>query len=116
MAALNLAFSSLELRTLCECQAAAERTYGIVVARELRARLADMREATTVLELLAGNPHEVEDGRHRCYQVGLPEDFRIVVCANHDPLPRHEGTGGVEWSRVTRVKITRIERVEVHYG
>lgn len=113
---MNLAFSNPEVRLNCECQATAERTYGICVARELRGRLADIREAANVLELLAGQPREIADGRHRCYEIGLPEDYRLVICANHDPLPIQEGTARIDWSRVSRVKITRIEKVEVPHG
>src|SRR5262245_53225573 len=53
---VNLAFSTLELRTVCENQVAAERAYGIEVARDLRARLADLQDAENVRELLAGEP------------------------------------------------------------
>ncbi len=101
---------------LCECQMSAEREFGIEVARELRARLADIREASTVLELLAGQPQEIADGRHRCYEIRLPEGYRMVICANHDPLPLQEDTGRVDWSRVSRVKITRIEKTKVPHG
>lgn len=104
------------MRTLCECQAAAERAFGITVARELRGRLADIREASNVFDLLAGQPREVADGRHRCYEVGLPEGYRLVICANHDPLPLQEDAEAIDWSRVSRVRIARIDKAEVPNG
>lgn len=113
---MNLAFSSRELRTLCKSQTVAERAYGVVVARELRGRLADIREAGSVLELLAGHPREVSDGRHRCYEVSLPEAYRLLICANHDPLPFQGGTGRIDWSRVSRVRIASIDKVEGQDG
>ncbi len=113
---MNLAFSSSELRTLCETQASAEDQYGLEVAAALRARLADIRDAANVLELLAGQPREIADGNRRCYEIALPDGLYLVICANHDPPPLQEGTGTTDWSRVTRVKISRIERREVSHG
>ena len=51
---VNLAFATLKLRSLCECQAKAEHEFGFAVAKQLRARLADLREVDTVLKLPAG--------------------------------------------------------------
>jgi hypothetical protein len=106
---VNLAFPTEELRTICENQVAGERALGVEIARQLRERLASMREADNVTELLTGRPAEIADGPRRCYEVRLPGGYRVVMCANHKPLPLLGDSGGVDWSRVSRVLIHRIE-------
>jgi proteic killer suppression protein len=106
--AVNLAFETLALRTLCECQSKAERVLGIRPAARLRERLADIRAAEAVTDLVAGMPRELEGGRQRRYAVDLANGYRLVFCANHNRIPLNE-TDRVDWSRVTRVKILKIE-------
>jgi hypothetical protein len=113
---VNLAFATEELRTLCENRLAGERAFGMDVARQLRERLASMREAECMSDLLTGQPTEIKDGTRRCYEVHLPEDYRMVLCANHKPLPLLKETGTVDWSRVSRVLIRSIEKTEVARG
>jgi proteic killer suppression protein len=104
------AFETLALRTLCECQAKAERAIGLKAAARLRDRIADIRAADFVSDLIAGNPREIEGGRHRHYAVDLADGYRLVFCANHRDVPVHK-TGRVDWSRVDRIKILKIEDV-----
>lgn len=105
---VNLAFETLAVRTHCECQSKAERAFGIRVASSLRERLADIRAADAVTDLIAGKPREIEGGRQRRYAVDLASGYRLVFCANHNRIPANEANR-VDWSRVTRVKILKIE-------
>lgn len=113
---VNLAFATEELRALCEIQVEGERAFGMETARQLRERLASMREADNVVETVTAHPQEIPAGRRRCYEVLLPENYRMVLCANHKHLPLLKATGGVDWSRVSRVVIYSIEKVEVARG
>ena len=105
---MNLAFETLAIRSFCECQSKAERAYGIKVATRLRDRLADIRAADAVTDLIAGQPREIERGQHRLFAVALADGFSLVFCANHVRIPVKE-MDRVDWSRVTRVKILKIE-------
>jgi hypothetical protein len=107
---VNLAFATEELRDRCEFKVIGERAYGSEVARQLRERLASMREADNVFELLTGHPRPIPGGDGLCYEVSLPENFRMVICANHKVLPRLGESGGVDWSKVTRVIVQSIEK------
>src|SRR4051812_2491142 len=78
---VNLAFETLGLRTLCECQSKAERALGIRPAARLRERLADIRAAEAVTDLVAGRPRELRGGRQRRYAVDLANRYRLVFCA-----------------------------------
>ena len=109
---MNLAFTTEELRDRCEIQVVGERAYGLEVARQLRERLASMREADNIFELLTGRPGPIPGGDGRYYEVFLPENFRMVIGANHKVLPRLGGSDSVDWSKVTRVIVQSIEKEE----
>ena len=79
---LQLAFAKKSLRDLCESEAKAQRDLGVRMAEKLKRRLADLRAATCVKDLVAGRPREL-DARHRRIAVDLSEGSRIVFCANH---------------------------------
>ena len=103
---MELAFDDKSLRTLCESEAPARRELGLEVAEVLKRRLADLCAATSVKDLVAGQPREL-DAAHMA--VDLCDGHRIVFCANHSSNPMTE-TGDLDWSKVNRVKVLRIER------
>ena len=107
--ALELAFAKKSLRQLCESETKAKRDLGVRMAEKLRRRLADLRAATCVKDLVAGRPRELDGADHRHIAIDLCEDYRIIFCANHTANPVVK-SGDVDWSRVSRVKILRIER------
>lgn len=67
-----------------------------------------MRAAASVKELVAGRPREVEGGRQPRFAVELGDGSRIVFSANHNNTPLLT-SGGVDWARVSRIKILGIE-------
>jgi toxin HigB-1 len=105
---LELSFFTKSLRKICESEAAAKEALGVRVAEKLKRRLADMRAAASVEELVAGRPHEVEGGWQPRFAVELGDGSRIVFSANHNTIPLLT-SGGVDWARVTRIKILGIE-------
>jgi plasmid maintenance system killer protein len=106
--ALELAFDKKLLRQLCENETRAKRDLGVRVAEKLKRRLADLRAAKCVKDLVAGRPRELDGDRCRHIAVDLCEGCRIVFCANHNTIPEL-GSGDVDWSKVSRVKIIEIE-------
>jgi hypothetical protein len=103
-----LAFSTKAIRSLCECQTKAEREIGLKAARKLRERLADIRAASNVTELVAGRPREIEGGRLPNYAINLADGYRLVLCTNHNDVPLTR-SGRIDWSKVSRVRIHKIE-------
>lgn len=101
---LEISFADKSLRQLCENEAIAKRKLGIRVAEKLKRRLADLRAASCVKDLVAGRPREVEG----IMVVDLCDDYRIILCANHNSIPLLD-TGVIDWSMVNRVKILKIE-------
>lgn len=104
---LEIAFDKKSLRQICENEAKANHKFGEIVAQKLKARLADMLAATCVDDLVAGHPHKL-DGQPQHFVVGLCDGFYIVFCANHNTVPKLE-SGGVDWSKVSRIKLLKIE-------
>ena len=106
---LELAFETKSLRMICESENQAKRKLGSNVAESLRRRLADLRAATSVRDLIAGRPRELDVADRQHMAVDLWDGHRIVFCANHSKNPVTE-TDELDWSRISRVKILRIER------
>jgi hypothetical protein len=115
---VKLAFSTKELRDRCEIQVEGERAYGAAVAEQIRERLADLLDAETVFELPTGNPREVPEGDRSYYEIELPEGCRMVIRPNHGhkTLPKLRGTGGIDWTKVTRVTVNIIDPREAGHA
>lgn len=110
--ALEIAFAEKSNRLLCENEAIAERKLGKRVAEKLKRRLADLRAATCVKDIVVGKPRELDGKHHQQIALEVCEGYGLIFCANHIVNPLLE-SGGIDWSRVSRIKILRIEN---HYG
>ncbi|MDO8261703.1 MAG: hypothetical protein Q7T21_00605 [Gallionella sp.] len=107
---LEIAFAEKSDRQLCENEAIAVRKLGTKVADKLKRRLADLRAATSVKDIVAGKP-EVLFGKYK-HQIAveLCDGYCLVFCANHNTNPLLE-SDELDWSRVSRIKILRIENL-----
>jgi hypothetical protein len=106
---LELAFNTKPLRTLCESEFQAKSDLGERVAEILKHRLADLRAATSTKDLIAGRPLELDGADRQLMAIDLCDNHRIVFCANHTRNPTNE-TDDLDWPRISRIKILRIER------
>lgn len=107
-----MAFSTKALRALCEHEEKAVRELGAKVAARLKRRIADVRAATCVKDLILGKPHELTHyGIEVHFSVDLCDGFQIVFCANHKVVPLLE-SGDVDWGEVSRIKIVAVENNE----
>jgi hypothetical protein len=105
---LEIAFDSLQLRQICESEMAAQRELGSEAAEALKRRLADLRAATSIDDLVAGSPRGLDEGDQG--RIGLSlGGAEIVIGPNHTSNPV-TGSGEIDWRRVRRVKILRIDR------
>lgn len=103
---MELAFESRELRDTCEDDAEARRQFGDSVAEMLRHRLADLDAATSPKDLLAGRPRAGTEAETMVIDLG--EGHRLVFAANHPNNPTTPD-GELDWARVRRVRVLRIE-------
>ena len=104
---MELAFESKELRSICEHEATAKTELGAEIAEALRGRLADLRAATSMGDLIVGNPHTVEFGGMNNLVIDLCQGHQIVLKANHPENPVTD-SGRLEWAKVSRIKVTHI--------
>ena len=82
---------------------------GPKMAEALKRRLADLRAARYVGDLLAGSPRELDGADQRHMAIGLTDGHRMVFAANHTRNMLTEA-GRVDWTMVSRIKVLRIER------
>lgn len=106
---MEVAFDSELLRSICEDQAVATNELGPAVAGTLQRRLADLRAANAVSDLPAGHPRVSILENDKYLVIDLSEGHVIALQANHRRNPTNE-RGGVEWGRVSRLKVIRIDR------
>ena len=109
---MEIAFSNLSIRTICEDEAHAKKELDPEVAEVLKRRLADLRAARSVTDLATGQPHPLHGADNRHMAVELCNRHRLVICANHAKNPI-AGTGELDWPKVTRIKILGIEHTRV---
>ena len=105
---MELSFESRDLRAVCEFESEAQKELGARVAAVLKRRLADMRAATSIKDLVAGRPRELEGADGEFMVIDLSDGFWLVFAANH---PRNSRTtsGELDWAKISRIKILKIE-------
>lgn len=105
---MELSFESKPLRAICETESQAKLELGPAVAEILKHRLADLRAAGSVKDLMVGRPHVLQgsDGQHMA--VELCVGYRLVFKSNHTNNPITDADD-IDWTRVTRIKILGIE-------
>jgi proteic killer suppression protein len=104
---MEIRFENKKLQGLCECGDDAARKLGAGSARKLRSRLADLKAAGAVSELVAGRPHPLCHDRAGQFSVDLAGGQRLVFSPRHELIPRY-ANGGIDWSQVTIVQIEYI--------
>ena len=104
---MELAFESQELRSICEHEATAKDALGAEIAEALRHRLADLRVATSIADLIVGNAHTVEVGSIIYLVIDLCRRHQIVLEANHPENPLTD-SGQLDWAKVSRIKVTYV--------
>jgi len=104
---LELSFVSQNIRMICENEDKAKEMLGAPVALTLKSRLADMRAAMFVSELLAGSPGEIVHNNSPAYKLDLTTQERLVFCCVHETIPLLTN-GNTDWHQVSRVKLVNI--------
>jgi hypothetical protein len=105
---MELAFATRALRSLCEDTAVAQGELDGAVVEQLQARLADLRAADSVDDLVVGVRRPV-DASATSVTLDLSQGYGIVCQVNHPTVPV-DSDGNVAWARVRRLLITGISR------
>jgi hypothetical protein len=103
---MELAFQTLILRRVCELDTEARKRYPEAMVDELQARLADLHAATSMSDLVAGQPKV--DARPPASISFELDDGYILECVGNHPKPPLQADGSVDLGRMRRVKIVAI--------
>lgn len=106
---IDISWSDRKLERSCSDDKAGIRRWGADQWAILRRRLATLRAAPTMRELVGapGRFHPLSANRAGQFALYLWGQFRLVFVPDHDPIPTTED-GGIDQARVTRISITEI--------
>jgi hypothetical protein len=105
---VELAFATVELRSICENRRRATTVMGADGARELSQRLADLAALATVADLADLFLADIIDRSPTERALRLQAGHELIFCAGHVRVPTNED-GGTDWARVSRIRITALE-------
>jgi proteic killer suppression protein len=104
---MDIEFSSHDLQSLCEQQRLMTKQLGDICSRKLRTRLADLRAAANVAELISGRPHPLKRDRTGQFALDLHGGKRLVFEPANNPIPTRDDDS-IAWDLVTKVRIVFI--------
>jgi hypothetical protein len=104
---MDIAFQSKALRDSCESEDLLRTKFGELVGGAITRRLADLRAAVTIRDLVVGNPREVFSGKHPTLCIDLAENSVLLLRVNHLKPPINSN-GTISWLEVTRLKVLSI--------
>jgi proteic killer suppression protein len=107
---VDILFKERRFEKQCNRPALLLRAQGERRARLIRARLDALHAALCLEDLrnVAGRLHELKGNRKGQLSLDLDHPYRLILVPNHKPVPSTED-GGMDWSRITAVKILGIE-------
>jgi hypothetical protein len=108
---MDIAFHSKALRDICESEEMLKTKFGEAVGEAIARRLADLRAAETIRDLVVGAPREVLSGKRAMLCIDLAGESSLLLRANHLKPPRN-ASGAISWAEVTRLKIMSIGAVD----
>jgi len=108
---MDIAFHSKALRDTCESEEMLKTKFGDVVGEAIVRRLADLRAADCIRDLVVGAPREVLSGKHATLCIDLAGETVLLLRANH-LKPARNASGAISWAEVTRLKIMSIGTVD----
>ncbi len=100
-------FGSEKLEALCSDERKMKQKLNKAGAKKLKRRLADLRTASCVAELVAGRPHPLARDREGQYAVDIDGGCRLVFEPAMDEAPLTE-EGKTDWKNVSAVCIVYI--------
>ena len=108
---IDIAFQSKSLRDACESEDMLKVKFGEAVGSAILRRLADLRAAATIRDLVVGSPREIPSERVPTLCIDLAPGAVLVLRANHLKPPR-TASGAISWAEVTRLKVMSIGTVD----
>lgn len=111
---MNISFKSKKLEKSFNDSRRLEREYGTVRASKIRLRMNALRAAKCLNDFAPPKSgpercHEISEGLSTWHlSVDLDHPYRLIFAPDHEPVPV-KADGGLDWTRVTAVKILGVE-------
>ena len=108
---MEVSCSTKKLAKLLNCQKEVLRAYGPENGKRLITRLADIAAAETLADLSRlpqARLHEHKANNDEQISVDVKHPYRLMLAPDHPDTPR-KPDGGLDWARITRVRILRID-------
>ena len=106
---MQIAFRTKMLRDTCEDEKMLTRKFGQGAGAALKRRLADLRAATSITDVVLGDTREVPRTGGRAIRLDFGDGYHLIFEANHARNPSL-ADGKVDWSAVSRIKVTAVEK------
>lgn len=106
--AVQLSFQDQKIRQQCESPISARRAFGFDVARTLHTRLADLRAADSMYDVLSLGLANLHGSHPHKILVQLGGGFVLHAQAG-TPTQPHFSSCELDWKQVTRLRILSIE-------
>lgn len=111
---LDISFKNRKLEKSFNEGKLLEREHGPLRAKKIRLRMKALRGAKSLYDFWPPKTgpercHELTEGKLKGHiSVDLDHPYRLIFIPDHNPLPVLV-SGGLDWSRVTAIKILGIE-------
>jgi proteic killer suppression protein len=108
---LEISFSNQKLAKLLNRATDVLRTYGPDNGKRILTRLTQIAAAETLADLSTlpqTRVHEHKADHDEQISVDVKHPYRLMLIPDHSETPR-KPDGGLDWAKITRVKILRIE-------
>lgn len=107
---MDILFGSSKLQEECNSDKLLRKRHPLQRAKLIRRRLDDLQAASCLQTMrnLAGRCHELREDRKGQLTVDLDGPYRLVFEPADDPLPA-KPDGGLDWARVTTIRILDVE-------
>ncbi|MEV0269624.1 type II toxin-antitoxin system RelE/ParE family toxin [Hamadaea sp. NPDC050747] len=109
MAVIDVSWASGKLARSCSSDSLGKREFGEAQWQVIKRRLAVLRAAPTVADLVAvpGRFHVLTGDRAGCFALDLRGPYRLIFSADHQPIPTLSD-GGIDLSQVNKVMIEEV--------
>ena len=107
---VDISFRTAKLRKLANDKKHRDRKLGAEMSKKLGLRLDQLRAAPTLDDMPKigrGRCHELTGNRAGTLSLDLVHPYRLIFEPVDDPAPS-KGDGGLDWKRVTRVRILEV--------
>ena len=111
---MDIFFKSKKLQKSIDEGSQLEKMHESKRAKKIQIRMAELRAAESLMDFWPPKSgpsrcHELTQGRRNGQlSVDLDHPYRLIFVPEHEPVPEREG-GGLDWSKVTAVKILGVE-------